>query len=351
MNVKTRKLGDSAPEGGLSFVRAALSKMANRPAGLTYKAYSGMCKSAEVEALDSDAFKAMPVGGEMDLAKMNGILSKADSEEEEEAAEDSEEEEEEDSEEEEEEEMEMTHKSEEGISPTDLLKSIEAYDAVEDALREGGASRESFLVAKNDAGSLTKSERRELGRIWADEEENSDNQPEEMHKSLYDVVADDEQAGALVDASDFLKSLVSGVDVRMNSVSEEVGRQGRATRELLKAQGSLVKSLARIVAEQDNIIKSLAGRVETVEHAPAPRRSVSTPSEAVKARTLSKSVTGGENETPLSKSQITTGLRTMMLHASSERDDAAMDKITHATALYEQTGALPNNILAALKAV
>jgi hypothetical protein len=41
----------------------------------------------------------------------------------------------------------------------------------------------------------------------------------------------------------------------------------------------------------------------------------------------------------------------MMLHASSERDDAAMDKITHATALYEQTGALPNNILAALKAV
>ena len=78
MSTKTIKLGDKAPEGGLSFVRAALTGMSNRPAGLSYKAYSAMCKSVDVEALDADAFKAMPVGGDMDIAKMKELLSKAE---------------------------------------------------------------------------------------------------------------------------------------------------------------------------------------------------------------------------------------------------------------------------------
>lgn len=331
-----------------------LKGMKQRPAGMTYKTYKAMCAKADMEPMDEESFKAMPImKGEMPEF-LKEKLGKGDEDQpdfmDDDEGDDEEEEEEED--EDEGEDMEQSRKARKSmITASDLLKSIDAYDATDRALREGGTSRESFLTAKFDAGTLTKSERRELGRIWASNDDDVDHS-DNLHKSLYDIVSDDDDTGALVDASDFLKSLVSGVDTRMTSVADEVSRQGRATRELLKAQGSLVKSLAGIVAQQDQIIKALGDRLGVVESTPAPRRSVSARQQNVRGRGLAKSVTAGtaDNET-LSKAQIQQGLRTLMLHASEERDESAMDKITHATALYEQTGRLPNNILAAIRAV
>tara|TARA_R110000751_G_scaffold33071_14_gene82613 strand:+ start:6984 stop:8018 length:1035 start_codon:yes stop_codon:yes gene_type:complete len=341
---------------GVNYMKGMLKGMKQRPAGMTYKTYKGMCKAAGSAAMDAEAFKAMPIGGKMDMGKMQMAMKgesdaeDADAEkpafmeEDDDAGADDEAE---DEDEDEGDDMERSHKS--VVSASDLLKSIDAYDATQSALRQGGTSRESYLTAKQDAGTLTKSERRELGRLWAQEDTSHE---EPMHKSLYDIVSDDEDAGALVDASDFLKSMVSGVDTRMTAVADEVGRQGRATRELLKAQGSLVKSLARIVAQQDNVITALGSRLGTVESSPAPRRAISARQNSAQTRVLAKSVAGGAaGSERLSKSQIQSGLRTLMLHASEEQDNPAMDKITHATALYEQTGRIPNNILAAIRAV
>lgn len=360
---------------GMAGMAGMLKGMKSRPAGMTYKTYKAMCKAAACKAMSPEEFKAMPIGDDMDMEKMQHAMKgmyakgempeflkekmgKAEDDEESDADEDDDQpafmdaDEDDADDDDEGEDMEQSKKARKSVvSASDLLKSIDAYDATDRALREGGTSRESFLTAKFDAGTLSKSERRELGRIWAGEDTGPD-YGENLHKSLYDIVSDDEDSGALVDASDFLKSLVAGVDVRMTSVADEVSRQGRATRELLKAQGSLVKSLAKIVAQQDNVIKALGDRLGTVESTPAPRRSVSARQQNVRGRGLAKSVTAGSaGDDKLTKSQIQQGLRTLMLHASEEHDDAAMDKITHATALYEQTGRLPNNILAAIRAV
>jgi len=348
-------------EGGLTPAGKTLMMMKSRPAGLTYKGYQKMCKSAGCEGVSDEVFKALPIDEGMDIAGLQGLLSKGSEEEEasEEAPEEEEAEESSDDQPEEEaeasdedgEQMDMSRKgARKSISAGDLLKSIAAYDATEDALRESGTSRESFLTTKLDSGTLSKSERVELGQIWSGATEDVVETPEDLHKSLYDVMTDDEDAGALVDASDFLKSLVQGMDQRMQGVAQDVSREGRATRELLKAQGSLVKSLAVVVAEQDEIIKSLAGRVEEVEAAPAPRRSVSSERSQVRGRPLSKS-TVGDTPDNLGSDAIKKGLRSLMMHASEESDNTAMDKIMHATAMFEQTGNIPSNILAAIRAV
>ena len=245
--------------------------------------------------------------------------------------------------------MEESAKSKKSMSVSDLMKSVDAYDAIEDALAESGPSRESFLQAKLDAGTLTKSERIELGQIWADED--GDDNSERLSKSVVDTLSEDDEHAELVDASDFLKSLVSGIDYRMDKVETEVTRDGRATRQLLKAHGSLLKGLATVIAEQDEIIKSLGGRIEVVESTPAPRRSITTDGGAVKARDMAKSVIGGGSAEGLSKGQIKGGLRTLMMHAADSNDESAMNNITHATALFEQTGSVPENMMTAIQQV
>jgi hypothetical protein len=228
------------------------------------------------------------------------------------------------------------------------MKSVEAYDAVEDALTESGPSRETYLQAKYDVGNISKSERAELGRIWNDADDNSD---DVMSKAVIDHIEETDAHAELVDASDFLKSLVGGIDHRMDRVETEVLRDGRATRQLLKAQGSLLKGMASVISEQDEIIKSLGNRVETVESTPAQRRSITTDNRQVVQRQLAKSVNGGEAFTQLTKGDVKSGLRSLMVHASDSGDNAAMDRITHATALFEQTGDVPENVMQAIRQV
>jgi hypothetical protein len=339
MAAASQKLGKPDPEGGLTPAGRALSVLARgmRPADLTYKSYSEIMleKGGDDELLDEDTFKALPVE--------EGDNSPDDDDEEEDTDDD-------DESEEEGEDMEKKKKAKKSgdVSVSDLMKSVEAYTAVEEALSESGNSRESFLQARLDSGTISKSERQELGRLWADEDE--DDNSEALSKSVADVLGEDEDTSNLVDASDFLKSLVGGIDQRMDAVETEVCRDGRATRELLKAQGSLLKGLCNVIAEQDGIIKGLGDRVETVEGSPAPRRAIQTSTGQVVSRQLAKSVIGESND-DLTKGDIKSGLRTLMIHASEQTDDAAMDRITHATALFEQTGNIPQNVMAAIRQV
>ena len=238
------------------------------------------------------------------------------------------------------------------IAVTDLMKAIDAYNSVEDALGgNDGDNREVYLQARLDAGTISKSERAELGRFWAGVEDDAEPEPEDIHKSLVDTIEEDDNASQLVDASDFLRTLVKGVDGRMGQVVTEVARDGRATRELLKAQGSLIKSLASHANQQDAIINTMAARLAEVENAPVPRRAITARPEDVSGRGLSKSVVGGDPSTTISKAQVTDGLRALMIHAVDSNDDAAVTRLSHATALYEQTGDLPTNVMAALQQV
>jgi len=328
------------PNGGL----AHMAKTNTRPEGMDYKGYSDLCKGCGLEATPENEFNAMEVVKSDSFSVFMKSEEEPDSEQPEMS--DSEVEEDED---EATDEVEEAEKSMADVTASDLMKSIESYGAIEDAMATTGESRESYLTARLDSGTISKSERSELGKIWAGIEEEPEAVP--MQKSLASHISEDEDAGHLVDASDFLKSLVQGVDFRMDQVLGEVSRDGRATRELMKAQGGILKSMATVIAEQDSIIKSLTNRVSTVESAPVGRRSVVTERSDVRSRELAKSTVGGVAHDNLSKSQITNGLRTLMVHAADNSDTAAMDRMTHATALYEQTGSLPNNIAAAIRQV
>lgn len=239
------------------------------------------------------------------------------------------------------------------IEMSDLLKAIDAYAVVEDALSKGEdlSTRESYLQARLDAGTINKSERVELGRIWSGIEDEPE-PTEYVQKSLSTTMDEDDNASQLVDASDFLRTLVKGVDTRMDQVLGEVSRDGRATRELLKAQGSLIKSLASHASQQDSVIKAMTARLEGVETTPVARRAVSSNQDRVRQRPFAKSVGGGvAREEPLSKAKVTEALRALMIHASEDNDSSAMDRLSHATALYEQTGTLPQNVMQAVRQV
>jgi hypothetical protein len=215
----------------------------------------------------------------------------------------------------------------------------------------GGGSRESYLKAKLDSDTITKSEMAELGRLWAGLQ---DNGPSELRKSMRDTIAEgNDDAGSLVDASEFLTGLVKSVDASLERVESEVARDGMATRTLLKAQGGLIKSLAQLVVKQDKVISALGGRLNVVETSPAPRRSVGNSGRQIE-RQLAKSATGGadgRDPNALSKSQVHVGLRTLMQKAADARDDQAIDAIAHETARYESSGQLSPNMTAAIRQV
>lgn len=259
-----------------------------------------------------------------------------------------EEESEEESEEEEEgEEVSESKETEKSLSVSDLIKAVDAYEAVEDVLTEVNMSREDCLKGKLDSGTISKAERVELAQIWIGSDEDSDAVEEHLAKSVVTTL-EEEGNVEFLDASDFLKSLVSGIDTRMDGVEKEVLRDGVSTRSLMKAQGQLLKGVASVIAQQDEIIKALADRLNIVENAPAARRSVVTNAGSVVDRGLAKSAIGAHTD-QLTKSEVGSGLRKLMLKAGSANDEAAMDSIVEATALFEQTGDLPQSVLRAIQ--
>ena len=329
----------------------ALSSPEQRPDGVSYESYQRLCFTAGVtDEISKSAWDALPLmkaddAEEYDLKKDGEDMGDSEDET---PAEETETAEADDDDDVQEEELEDSEKS---VEVGDLMKAIDAYSDVEAALippSEG--TREVVLQARLDAGTISKSERAELGRIWSGED--TDAVDEVFQKSLVETLQEDDNAAHLVDASDFLRTLIKGVDDRMGDVLGEVTRDGRATRELMKAQGSLVKSLAVHAEQQDRVIKAMAERLVTVEHTPAPRRAVTSRRDSVQQRTMQKSVFAGEaGGEAMSKSEVTSGLRALLIHASDKSDNSAMQRITQATALYEQTGTLPNNIMDAVRQV
>jgi hypothetical protein len=229
------------------------------------------------------------------------------------------------------------------VTVPDLLKALADYDATEQALAKagGGASRESYLKARLDATTITKSERVELGRLWA-----GDDGGEPVRKSLTEAVTDaDEGAKEMVDASPFLKGLVDGIDGRIEDVTSTVVQDGRATRELLKAQGGLIKGLVQHVAMQDGVIKALSEKLGVVAKQPAVRKSVGSDPRDVREPRGG----GGDPAGKLTKGQVDRALMDLVKAADAVGDTTAVDRLVNATARFETDGHIAPNIYAAVK--
>ena len=324
-----------------------LQKMPFRPKGMTYKGYLEACKSGGYQPMTKADFEELDEEEEDVVEKAEEDDIEEDMEEDEDDVEEAGDDDDVDEDVDDEEDAEG--EAEKSLRTSDLLKAIAAYEDTEDALTAPrNQSREDYLHARLDAGTISKSERTELGRIWAGELEE---EPADLQKSLIDTLHEDDNSAHLVDASDFLRTLVKGVDDRMGDVLGSITRDGHATRELMKAQGSLIKSLAAHAAKQDRVIKAMAQRLETVEQAPAPRRAVRARRDRVADRSMQKSVYGGTAQDALSKSDVTNGLRALLMHAVDKNDTTAVQRITQATALFEQTGSIPSHIMDAVRQV
>ena len=228
-----------------------------------------------------------------------------------------------------------------------LEKSMEAYAAVESAVTIGGTSRQETLEAKHRAGTLSKSEQRELGQIWAGDV------PEPIRKSLTETLEGD-HADEL-DAAPFLKSLTDHVGSSLQSLEAAIVREGVTARSLMKAQGSLLRDLAGVVVGQQQLIKSMHRkmaavdrRVETVERQPVVRKSHGADPRDVRERKPGRGTSGGQADT-FSKSEVSRGFRLLAQHAESSGDDLVKARVAHAAALFETTGQVQPNVLEAIK--
>lgn len=301
----------------------------SRPPGMTFKAYSAMCKASDQEPMDEKDFDAVPEGKDDDdtVAKggcscggkcdADGKCGKCG----------------------------KMNKAE--VSVDDLAKALEAYGDVEAALDGTGGSRESYLTGRVQAGTITKSERAELAALWAQDPATTDR--DVVRKSLDEQIADDPDGKKLMDASPFLKSLAESVDASLDQVAARVAEDGQATRTLLKAQGAIIKAQAGIVARQEGVIDALAKRLGVVERTPVVRKSVGIDPRDTRGRNLG---TPGGDGAPnaLRKSDAAAALGELVKSADAKGDRLAVDKLVEATALFESTGAMKPNIEAAVRA-
>jgi len=298
-----------------------MRKKMMRPHGLTYEMYKSRCEADNLKPLSKAAFENLPEAKE----------GKDD--------------EDEDDDDDDDEEEEDAKKSKTGdVDPDALEKALADYESVEKGLdlAGDGGDRETYLKARMDAGTLTKVERKELGKIWAGDDVTIEDEP--VQKSLEESIRDEEDDnGDLLDASPFLKSLTNGIEDRLQGLEGEVRGSHTANMELVKAQGGLIKSLVKGYVRQSRVIDALESRLNIVEKSPAPRRSVGADPRDVRNRDLGKSKVGNDGtEDKLSKSQVFTGLRGLMAKADNDR---ARDVIAHATAKFESTNQISRPLL------
>ena len=329
--------------------------MTKRPKGMDFGTYKAMCAAKGTTPLDEAAFKALPVdegsddegesGGspEPDGDEGNGGEGGGDNAPEPDDDEDD---------------------ASKGLGIGDLRKALQSYKDVEGAAGTAvGGSRETYLSARLASGKITKSERAELGRIWAGTEANPavDASGRPLRKSLTEYL--DPESREVVDAQPFLKSLLGGVNERLDGITARHEASAEGTRQLLLAQGALIKSLggalldvSTMLNRQQAINKALEARLGIVESTPATPRAVrSAGANGTANRPLNKSVTGagngsGQDPNALKKS-IVRGFHTLVKGAGEGNDFATAARLTEECAVFERTGHLQPGTKAALRAL
>ena len=245
------------------------------------------------------------------------------------------------------------------VAASDLLKAIGDYESTASALGEAGGSRQSYLTQRLSDGTITKSEQTELGRILSGDGDTSAPSGEPLRKSFGDQLRDaDPNATELVDVSPFLKSLVTQTDVAITQLGNNIEREGMATRNLLAAQGTLLKSTAgalsqtlTLVKSQQAIIDEMGRRLGMVEQQPLVRKSHGVDPRDTRQRNPGKPPPrGGEGSQQLTKSQVQQAYRELIQKADALGDTAAIERLVHASALLESANQIQPNMMAAVQA-
>jgi hypothetical protein len=329
--------------------------MKTRKAGMDYGTYKAMCSAKKEAPISEDEFKALPVDGgdnepdgdEPDDAPEEAAdpsVPQGQGDEDEDPT------------------------AEKGMGLGDLRKSLRAYNAVDSAARVAvGGSMETYLKARLDAGTITKSERAELGKLWAGL---TDNKPVDaggrpLRKALTEYLDPEDQQ--VVNAAPLLKSLIGGLQDRLDTIANrsEVGTE--SLRQLVIAEGQLVKSLCGAVLEmgdqltrRDRVIKALETRLGIVEATPAAPRAVrSGGTQGAPGRPLAKSVQGGGGARPepgaggtdLKKSQVVRAFHTLVKAAGEGNDYGTANRLTEECAAFERGGKLTPGTRAAIEAI
>lgn len=119
-------------------------------------------------------------------------------------------------------------------------------------------------------------------------QDDTDEVPDDMNKSLADQLCEDDDVRKALEVSDFLKSLVDGIsEVLSNhndSLSKSLAGTDRATELIAKSFQGIVNSQKSVVQSQANLQKSindLNRRLNQVENQPLVRKSVSTAREHI----------------------------------------------------------------------
>lgn len=287
--------------------REELQNLTARPKGMSHSNYARLCKAEGCEPMSKQAYKALPEGDEDD---------------------------------------EDDDAEKGGIEVPDLVKSLQDYEAVEAAILP--PSRRDQLRDKLVKGTITPEEEREYGGLLSG---SSVPTGDLFSKSLVEETEEADTHG-LVDANPLLKSLLEGIDSRIETMTEAVHGNGRQAQQLIKAQGQLIKALVGAQVQQQEINKALTARLGLVERTPNAPRAVSTRPEAVRNRDINKGGAGGAGEAggqTLTKSQIRSGLQLLTKSAADKGDDAAVEQLGHAMALVENGHALPPQVLASLR--
>ena len=329
--------------------------MKYRKAGMDYGTYKAMCAAKKTAPISEDEFKALPIEGEGDESaegEPDGDES-AEGEGEPDGDESAE--------------GEGEDPSEKGMGLGDLRKSIEAFGAVDAAARvAAGGSRETYLKARLDAGAITKGERSELGKLWAGlaEDKPVDGSGRPLRKALTEYLDPEDQQ--VVNAAPLLKSLIGGLQDRLDTIASrsEVGTE--SLRQLVLAEGQLLKSACGALLEmgdqlsrRDRVIKALETRLGIVEATPVAARAVrSGGTQGAPGRPLAKSVQGGGGArepgaggTDLKKSVVVRAFHTLVKAAGDGNDYGTANRLTEECAAFERGGRLSPGTRAAVEAI
>ncbi len=164
-----------------------------------------------------------------------------------------------------------------------------------------------------------------------------------LEKSYQEQFAEDEVLAEGYDVSPFLERqnqmLAASLDQTRASLTKSLDDQSDRAGQFNTLLAKSLKAQAHVLAGQDEMIKSLVGRLETVENQPNPRRGISGVGQLRKAM---PSEAGYAAEGP-TRSQILDTLEDM---AKSGREAAPSgERIDRAVSLYESTGQISKSLM------
>lgn len=329
-----------------------------RKAGMDYGTYKAMCSAKKEAPISEDEFKALPIEGaaEPDGDEAPPAADPADGGGEGGEGKPKGDDEEDDD-----------PNAEKGMGLGDLRKSIAAFAGVSAAAQTAiGGSRETYLSARVTAGTITKSERAELGKLWAGltDDKPVDAAGRPLRKSLIEYLDPEDQQ--VVNAAPLLKSLIGGLQEQLTANTVRVETGNVATQQLIQAEGLLLKSLCGAVlqmgdqlARRDNVIKALETRLGIVEATPVAPRAVRSPApKDTPARPLAKSVGGGGGApqpgaggTSLQKSVVVNTFHRLVKAAGDGNDFSTAARLAEECATFERGGKLSPGTRAAIEAL